>query len=254
MSDDHTEAKAADDELDADQQFDSHEDESEDDEDEDDDDSAGGMDLEDLKCPYCESVDECEHLLLWIDTDFCESRHGPLLEKFNRKWSAIQERLGDDGDHREGFFELTCEVDALASADLHGVFEGGPGASFGYTKYYCSTALEVREAVKNFYLKPRSSPIHIARFCVSWADGDVSVELHVAKLNYGRLQRGEKVSIRGKGYTYEGDFFWDYWNFEAGLQGELTVNYGSPKDGDYSGEGWIGRAISALDPNFQKRV
>jgi hypothetical protein len=51
-----------------------------------------------------------------------------------------------------------------------------------------------------------------------------------------KISKGKKVTIRGKGYYYEGEFFWDYWDFSGGIDGELEVRYGSPKDGDYSGQ------------------
>jgi len=46
--------------------------------------------------------------------------------------------------------------------------------------------------------------------------------------------------IRGKGYSYEGDFFWDYWSFAGGLDDDLEVTYGS--DG---GTGFIGKLRDA---------
>ncbi len=60
------------------------------------------------------------------------------------------------------------------------------------------------------------------------------------------MARGDKVTIRGSDYYYEGEFFWDYWDFFGGLDGELIVRYGSPKSRDYSGQGFIGRLREAL--------
>jgi hypothetical protein len=38
---------------------------------------------------------------------------------------------------------------------------------------------------------------------------------------------GKPLGIRGKGYHCDGEFFWDYWSFGGGLDGELRVSYGS---------------------------
>jgi hypothetical protein len=54
------------------------------------------------------------------------------------------------------------------------------------------------------------------------------------------------MTIPGKGYYYEGDFFEDFWHFSGGIDGRLEVTYGSPDDGDYSGQGFIGTARDAL--------
>lgn len=87
--------------------------------------------------------------------------------------------------------------------------------------------------------------VDTATLAVSWGY-DVSVELVVSKENWSKILRGNQVRIRGRGYYYEGDFFWDYWNFRGGLDGELIVNYGSPKDGDYSGVGFEGKLRDAI--------
>lgn len=86
-----------------------------------------------------------------------------------------------------------------------------------------------------------------ARLSVSWGSGgEVEVELLVSKRNWSKIIRGEKVTIRGRGYSYDGEFFWDYWDFSGGVDGELIVRYGCPKDGDYSGQGFIGTTREAL--------
>ena len=81
----------------------------------------------------------------------------------------------------------------------------------------------------------------------SWCYDIVEVELSVSKRNWTKIVKGQEVTIRGKGYYYEGDYFWDYWDFSGGLDGELRVRYGSPKDGDYSGEGTITTVGDAID-------
>jgi hypothetical protein len=41
-------------------------------------------------------------------------------------------------------------------------------------------------------------------------------------------------------------FFWDHWDFTGGLDGELIVRCGSPRDGDDSGQGFVGTLRDAL--------
>src|SRR3954469_19597664 len=49
-------------------------------------------------------------------------------------------------------------------------------------------------------------------------------ELSVSKRNWLKITRGHNVTIRGRGYYYEGDFLWDYWHFSGALDGKLTVS------------------------------
>jgi hypothetical protein len=44
------------------------------------------------------------------------------------------------------------------------------------------------------------------RLSVSWGY-DVTVDLHISGRNWTKIVKGKKVTIRGKGYYYEGDFF-----------------------------------------------
>jgi hypothetical protein len=88
----------------------------------------------------------------------------------------------------------------------------------------------------------------VARFSVSWGY-DVTVDLLVSQKNWLKIVRGENITIRGSGYRYDGEFFWDYWDFLGGLDGELIVRYGSLKEGDYTGQGFIGKPREAIvDP------
>jgi hypothetical protein len=89
---------------------------------------------------------------------------------------------------------------------------------------------------------PRQSVAHLS---VGWGY-DVKVDLQVSQRNWSKISKGKKVTIRGKGYYYEGEFFWDYWDFSGGIDGELEVRSGSPKDGDYSGQGFVGSVREAL--------
>lgn len=77
---------------------------------------------------------------------------------------------------------------------------------------------------------------------------EISVEwgydLHTIKLtarNWRRVASGKPLSIRGKGYYYEGEFFWDYWDFGGGLEGRLVVTYG-----EHGGQGFDGQLKQAM--------
>jgi hypothetical protein len=89
---------------------------------------------------------------------------------------------------------------------------------------------------------PKESAVHLS---VNWGY-DVTVNLRVSRRNCSKVSKGERVTIRGKGYYYEGEFFWDYWDFSGGIDGDLEVRYGTPKDGDYSGQGFVGKLRDAL--------
>jgi hypothetical protein len=71
----------------------------------------------------------------------------------------------------------------------------------------------------------------IVRLSVSWGY-DVTVELRLSKRNWSKISKGNRVTIRGNGYYYEGEFFCDYWDFSGGIDGELRVRYGSSKGHD----------------------
>ncbi len=77
-----------------------------------------------------------------------------------------------------------------------------------------------------------------ATVAVRW--GYARHHLHLTARNWARVKAGKPLRIRGKGYYYEGEFFWDYWHFEGGLNGGLTVWYG-----DDGGVGWQGLLRSA---------
>ena len=63
-----------------------------------------------------------------------------------------------------------------------------------------------------------------ATITVEWGYDQHSITL--TERNWARVKTGKPLSIRGKGYWYEGDFFWDYWHFAGGLGEELRVDYG----------------------------
>lgn len=60
--------------------------------------------------------------------------------------------------------------------------------------------------------------------------------------NWAAIKAGHAHYQRGAGYYYEGEFFWDYWRFAGGLDGELAVTYG---EGENCGGGFEGVLYSA---------
>ncbi len=199
-------------------------------------------DNESAQCPYCGSDSECEHLLLCADTTFRRASSGALFEAFDEKWGSILRAHEDDAhfDERTAFEGLLEIVDTLANASHEFVIEGGPGMTSAYLAFYVATNRKMRSACKQFSL--RNKPV----FQVAWADDEIVLELSLSDRNWTKLTRGERVSVRGKGYCHEGEFFWDYWDFIGGTDGELVVRYGSPKDGDYSARGFAGKTFGAV--------
>ena len=86
---------------------------------------------------------------------------------------------------------------------------------------------------------PRDSmPMLAATITVEWG-----YELHSITLtprNWAKVKSGSAHRQRGKGYYDGPEFFWDYWAFSGGLDGDLTVDYGS--DG---GQGFTGKLRTA---------
>ena len=77
-------------------------------------------------------------------------------------------------------------------------------------------------------------------------------ELHSIVLiprNWNKVKGGGSLSIRGKGYYYEGDHFWDYWYLSGGLNGELIVEYD-----DNGGAGFIGNLEDAEINEFEYSI
>ncbi len=77
-----------------------------------------------------------------------------------------------------------------------------------------------------------------ATITVEWGYDDHSITL--TPRNLAAVKAGRPHSQRGAGYHYGAEFFWDYWAFSGGLDGDLTVDYGS--DG---GQGFTGKLRTA---------
>jgi hypothetical protein len=66
--------------------------------------------------------------------------------------------------------------------------------------------------------------LQTATISVRWGN-DVEVSITLPPRKWADVKAGNPLSIRGKGYYYEGEFFRDYWNFGGGLNGALVVGY-----------------------------
>jgi hypothetical protein len=64
----------------------------------------------------------------------------------------------------------------------------------------------------------------LVRLRVSWANGDVILDLTISPENWSKIARGERVVVKGAGYQYEGEFFQDEWCFSGDLDGDLIVS------------------------------
>ena len=81
-----------------------------------------------------------------------------------------------------------------------------------------------------------------ATISVEWGYENHSITL-TAK-NWAKIKAGKPHAQRGEGYNYEGTFFWDYWSFGGGMDGELRVGYENKNDG--RGEGFDGSLKDAV--------
>src|SRR4051794_23537499 len=85
-----------------------------------------------------------------------------------------------------------------------------------------------------------------ARISVEWG-----YEIHSITLtarNWARVKAGKPLRIRGKGYWYDGEFFWDYWDFDGGYVGRLIVGY--HRGTEWWGDGWTGKLKDAEIETF----
>jgi hypothetical protein len=79
------------------------------------------------------------------------------------------------------------------------------------------------------------------KITVEWGYEEHTITL--TPRNWAKVKSGKELYIRGKGYHYEGEFFWDYWYFGGGLGGDLVLYYGN--HGDYSATGFDGKLEDA---------
>jgi hypothetical protein len=104
-----------------------------------------------VHCPFCDTTDDCGHLLLMVDRTFRHAEGGLLYEAFNARWADIMEKADDpDFDEREPFDELLEEVDSLSDSELTSSPDSAPGMSSTYSFYYCSSKKKALAAAKRF--------------------------------------------------------------------------------------------------------
>lgn len=103
-------------------------------------------------CPYCESEDTCDHLLLQVDLTFNDAIGGALYDDFRAKWLAILDENSerDDFNENEAFLELLDNVACLADEQRYWEFEGGPGQSSDYQAYFCHSAETTAKALSDW--------------------------------------------------------------------------------------------------------
>src|ERR1043165_3121803 len=78
--------------------------------------------------------------------------------------------------------------------------------------------------------------------------GDLSLDLLVSYRNWLRILRGERLTIRGKGYHREALCFYDHWSFRSGVDGLLTVHTAQRDIGAETTLAYVGTPREALDP------
>lgn len=153
--------------------------------------------------------------------------------------------LDPSDEQLDGWMEA-FEQNAVVVAEA-----GGPAALRLHPRYTTDSTRAVGEVptpteqtvgpkIEQTNTSPRAG-----RFEAAWGDG-VHVQLTLSSRKWAKVQAGKPLTVRGKGYGYEGEFFWDYWDFSGGMNGELAVRYGRPNEGDYSAVGWDGTVGEAL--------
>jgi hypothetical protein len=53
-----------------------------------------------------------------------------------------------------------------------------------------------------------------ARISVEWGYENHSIVLTAPE--WAKVKRGEQLTVKGEGYYYEREYFWDYWAFSGG--------------------------------------
>lgn len=99
-----------------------------------------------MECPYCRKVnEECEHLMLVVDTTFREIGGGHLYTLANERLRQI---FGDEEveNESERFADFLDEISSITTAEVEYEFDGGPGRCSGYINYYCEDARAATDA------------------------------------------------------------------------------------------------------------
>lgn len=123
----------------------------EDGEEPDDDDESTDEDGE-LRCPFCQTTDNCDHFLLAVDRTFRAAEGGPIYRTFNSKWSDRSANQAEDEefDEHDAFEELLEEVECLADEQVGSSPNSAPGMSSAYIYFFCSSKKRTQSAIKKF--------------------------------------------------------------------------------------------------------
>jgi len=105
------------------------------------------------KCPYCRDINNCEHLLLFVDITFRNAEGGELSELFNSLWWSISEEseTNPDFNEAESFHLLLQEVGDLSDDELDwDGFDTAPGMSSAFQIFWCKDGAKIKEAINKF--------------------------------------------------------------------------------------------------------
>jgi hypothetical protein len=105
-------------------------------------------------CPFCGTLEDCDHMLLIVDKTYRTAEGGKLYDAFNKRWMDLlaEANADEDPDFDEGdlFEELLDEVRAVCDREIDGTVDGAPGMSSSYAYFFCRSAKEMAKAAKEF--------------------------------------------------------------------------------------------------------
>lgn len=101
-------------------------------------------------CPYCDSEDDCPHLLLRVSVTF-NKFEGPLAAPVESSWSELLETHEEDNrfDERDALDKLLFDVARAADAENEYVFDGTPRLSGRVRIFWCETSERVQQLLKD---------------------------------------------------------------------------------------------------------
>ena len=101
-------------------------------------------------CPYCNTSEDCPHLLLLVDVTFRTAEGGILRKSFNKRWSEICDENGEDFDEREFFDVLLEEVESISDATVDFECDEIPGMSSDNVIFFVKDEESLRKALESF--------------------------------------------------------------------------------------------------------
>jgi|694.fasta_scaffold29081_2 hypothetical protein len=165
--------------------------------------------------------------LLSSDSAFAETLRAYVLEEYAEDCAKVQ-------DAQEGVVRDSQKSRTLTAEQAR--------AEYGASLIFIGDASPVAAHPQNILKVPFSSSG--VKLRVQWAD-----EVHetiVSRSDWARITAGEKVSINGADYVYEGRPFSTVWHFNAGEIGQLVVSYAAGGDPLGEGDGFVGSISSAI--------